>query len=103
MVLVAAFIGFVTGCDLNGKLPFSVEQSTMIPPGSIVAFNTPSNSTAYVYGVKLDPDKLLKQSGIHEKSVLTGPWYIVCGAQFAGYSNGFVNAKVVTLGSMSIK
>lgn len=85
--VVAVLSMLITGCTLSGKLPFEVDQKVSIPVASKVSFVTPSDAPGYVYGVKLDPSKLFTANQVEDKSVLTGPWYIVCGATYAGYTN----------------
>jgi len=86
-LLVVVLVSALSGCTWEGKIPFTVDQKVSVPAGQEIQFVTPSDAPAFVYGVKLDPTKLFKADQVEDKSVLTGPWYIVCGAKYAGYTN----------------
>jgi len=89
VLVLAMGVPWFVGCTFNG-VPFSVDKQVSVPANTTVAFVVPADAPAFVYGVKLDPSKLFKANEIKEKSVLTGPWFVVCGAQYAGYTNNVV-------------
>lgn len=95
-LLVVVLVSALSGCNWDGKIPFTVDQKVSVPAGQEINFTTPSDAPAFVYGVKLDPSKLFTAGQVEDKSVLTGPWYIVCGAKYAGYTNLAVPTVVIT-------
>jgi hypothetical protein len=85
MLLIGLFaLVLGCGCNITTRVPLTLDTKVKIPPQSKVEFQTWVSDGA-VYGVKFDPSKMLsdasKTNEASTKSVWTGPWYLVCGAQ----------------------
>ena len=89
----------VAGCT---SFPVKVERTATIPPGGMATFTAPIDSEAQVMEVKLDPGALTGAPR-NARSVWTGPWYLVTGANFSVVSSITNDIPMKTSSIMSVR